>query len=146
LVHASPPWPCLAGTWRLQLTRAYCPGVTTGTLPGTFQGLVSFSGDGTLSNTFNNALFGYDTPGHGFWWKTDDRTYKDVFELLIVDPPATSPYVAGTQKSFANITLSDENDFTAQVMAEYFNASGAIYLTKCLDVAGTRMNDSQTEP
>ncbi|HUN61806.1 MAG TPA: hypothetical protein VMU53_07445 [Candidatus Sulfotelmatobacter sp.] len=136
----------LVGTWRLQLTPAYCPGVTTGTLAAPFQGLVSFTGDGTLINTFNNALFGYETPGHGYWWKTDDRTYKDVFELLIVAPPATSQYVAGTQKSFANITLDDENDFTAQVMAEYFNASGTVYLTKCIDVAGTRLNDSQTQP
>lgn len=136
----------LVGTWRLQLTPAYCPGVTTGMLAAPFQGLATFTGDGTLTNTFNNALFGYDTPGHGFWWKTDDRTYKDVFELLIVDPPTTSPYVPGTQKGFATIALGDENDFTAQVMAEYFNSSGTIYLTKCLDVVGTRLNDSQTEP
>lgn len=136
----------LVGTWRLQLTPAYCPGVTTGMLAAPFQGLATFTGDGTLTNTFTNALFGYDTPGHGFWWKTDDRTYKDVFEILIVDPPATSPYVPGTQKGFATITLDDENDLTAQVMAEYFDSSDTIYSTKCIDVVGTRLNDSQTEP
>lgn len=136
----------LVGTWRLQLTPAYCPGVTTGTLAAPFQGLATFTSDGTLTNTFNNALFGYDTPGHGFWWKTEDGTYKDVFELLIVDPPTTSPYVPGTQKGFATIALDDENSFAAQVMAEYFNSSGTIYLTKCIDVVGARLNDSQTEP
>ena len=51
------------GTWRLQVTPVFCPGVTTGTLAAPFQGLVSFTGDGTLTNTFTNALFGYDTPG-----------------------------------------------------------------------------------
>ncbi len=136
----------LVGTWRLQLTPVYCPGVTTGTLAAPFSGLASFTSDGTLTNTFDNSLFAYDTPGHGFWWRTDDRTYKDVFEVLIVDPPATSPYVPGTQKGFATIALNDENDFTAQVVAEYFNSSGDIYLTKCIEVVGTRMNDSETEP
>jgi hypothetical protein len=136
----------LVGTWRVQLTPVYCPGVTTGTLARPFQGLVTFAGDGTMTNTFTNALFGYDTPGHGRWRKTDYRTYNDVFELLIVDPPATSPYVPGTQKSFGAITLDDENNFTAQVVTEYFNSSDTIYLTKCSDVVGKRLNDSQTEP
>jgi hypothetical protein len=136
----------LVGTWRLQVTPVYCPGVTTGTLAAPFQGLVSFTGDGTLTNTFTNTLFGYDTPGHGYWWKTGNDAYRDVFELLIVDPPTTSPYVAGTQKGFASITLVDENDLKAQLMAIFFNSSGTVYLTKCLNVAGTRMNDSPTEP
>ena len=136
----------LVGTWRLQVTPVYCPGVTAGTLAAPFQGLVSFAGDGTLTNTFNNALFGYDTPGHGYWWKTDHDTYRDVFELLIVDPPTTSPYVPGTQKGFAAITLADENDFKAQLMSIYFNSSSTVYSTKCSDVAGTRLNDSPTEP
>jgi hypothetical protein len=136
----------LVGTWRLQVTPVYCPGVTTGTLAAPFLGLVSFTGDGTLTNTFTNTLFGYDTPGHGYWWKTGDDTYRDVFELLIVDPPTTSPYVPGTQKGFAAITLVDENDFKAQLMSLYFNSSSTVYLTKCSNVAGTRMNDSPTEP
>ncbi len=148
-VRASGDWhepQGLVGTWRLQLTPVDCPDVTTGTPAAPFQGLVTFTGDGTLTNTFNNTLFGYDTPGHGYWWKTDDRTYGDVFEALIVDPPTTSPYVPGTLKSFGAIALDDENGFTAQVMSEYFNSSGAIYLTKCIDVVGTRLNDSLTEP
>jgi hypothetical protein len=148
-VRASQDWHeprGIVGTWRLQLTPVYCPDVTTGTLAAPFQGLATFTSDGTLTNTFTNSLFGYDTPGHGFWWKTDDGNYKDVFELLIVDPPATSPYVPGTQKGFATIALDDENNFTAQVMAEFFDASGTIYLTKCLGVTATRLNDSQTEP
>jgi hypothetical protein len=136
----------LVGTWRLQVTPVYCPGVTTGTLAAPFQGLVSFTGDGTLINTFTNALFGYDTPGHGYWWKTGHHTYRDVVELLIVDPPTTSPYVPGTQKYFGSITLVDENDLRAQVMSIYFNASDTVYLTKCTDVVGTRLNDSPTEP
>jgi len=136
----------LVGTWRLQVTPVYCPGVTAGTLAAPFQGLASFTGDGTLTNTFNNALFGYDTPGHGYWWKTGHDTYRDVFELLIVDPPTTSPYVPGTQKGFATIKFDDENNFTAQLMSLYFNPSGTVYSTKCSDVAGTRLNDSPTEP
>ncbi len=136
----------LEGTWRLQVTPVYCPGVTTGTLAAPFQGLVSFTGDGTLINTFTNTLFGYDTPGHGYWWKTGHDTYRDVFELLIVDPPTTSPYVPGTQKGFATITLVDENDLRAQLMSIYFNSTGTVYLTKCSDVVGTRLNDSPTEP
>jgi hypothetical protein len=136
----------LVGTWRLQVTPVYCPGVTSGTLAAPFQGLVSFTGDGTLTNTFTNTLFGYDTDGHGSWWKTGRDTYKDVVELLIVDPPATSPYLPGTQKYFGNITLDDENDLKAQVTSLYFNSSGTVYLTKCTDVVGTRLNDSQTEP
>jgi hypothetical protein len=136
----------LVGTWRVQLTPVYCPGVTTGTLAPQFQGLVSFAGDGTLTNTFTNSLFGYDTPGHGYWWKTGEDTYKDVVELLIVDPPATSPYVSGTQKYFGSITLVDEHELKAQVVSEYFNSSDTLYLTKCTDVVGTRLNDSQTEP
>jgi hypothetical protein len=52
----------------------------------------------------------------------------------------------GTQKGFTTITLDDENNFTAQVVAECFDSSGTIYLTKCIDVVGTRLNGSQTEP
>jgi hypothetical protein len=147
--RARADWPeprGLAGTWRLQVTPVYCPGVTTGTLAAPFDGLVSFTGDGTLTNTFTNTLFAYATPGHGYWWKTGRDTYKDVVELLIVDPPTTSPYVPGTQKYFGTITLDDENDLKAEVMSLYFNASGTVYLTKCSDVVGTRLNDSQTEP
>jgi hypothetical protein len=147
--RARADWPeprGLVGTWRLQVTPVYCEGATTGTLAAPFQGLVSFTGDGTMTNTFTNTLFGYDTPGHGYWWKTGRDTYKDVVELLIVDPPTTSPYVPGTQKYFGSITLDDENDLKAQVMSLYFNSSGTVYLTKCTDVVGTRLNDSQTEP
>jgi hypothetical protein len=136
----------LVGTWRLQVTPVYCPGVTTGTLAAPFQGLVTFTGEGTMTNTFTNALFAYDTPGHGYWWKTGDRTYRDVFELLIVDPPATTPYVPGTQKAFGAITLLDENNLRAQVLAIYFNSSDTVYLTKCSNIVGTRLNDSLTEP
>ena len=136
----------LVGSWRLQVTPVYCPGVTTGTLAAPFQGLVSFTNDGTLTNTFTNALFGYDTPGHGVWWKTGDRTFKDIVEILIVDPPTTSPYVPGTQKYFGTITLDDENKLSAQVVSIYFDSSNTIYLTKCTEVVGTRLNGSQTEP
>jgi hypothetical protein len=136
----------LVGTWRLQVTPVYCPGVTTGTLAAPFQGLVSFTSDGTMTNTFTNSLFGYDTPGHGYWWKTGDDTYKDVVEILIVDPPATSPYVSGTQKYFGSITLVDEHELKAEVTSIYFNSSDTVYLTKCTDVAGKRLNDSPTEP
>ncbi len=52
----------------------------------------------------------------------------------------------GTQKGFATITLDDGNNFTAQVVAEYFDSSSTIYLTKCIDVVGTRLNGSQPEP
>ncbi len=138
------PQGLVVGTWRLQLTPAYCPGVTSGTLAKPFQGLASFTSDGTLTNTFTNALFAYATPGHGYWWKADDGTYKDVFELLLVNPPA--PYVSGTQKGAATITPVNENSFTAQVVATYFDSSGTPYLTKCSDVAATRLNDSATEP
>jgi hypothetical protein len=34
-----------------------------------------------MTNTFTNALSGYDTPGHGYRWKIDDQTYMNVFEL-----------------------------------------------------------------
>jgi hypothetical protein len=136
----------LVGTWRLQVTPAYCPGVITGKLAGPSQALVSFAGDGTLTNTFDNSLFGYDTPGHGYWWKADDDTYRDVFELLIVNPPTTSPYVPGTQKTFATITLVDENNYTAEVTSIYFNSVGTVYLTKCSTLIGSRLNDSPTEP
>jgi hypothetical protein len=136
----------IVGTWRLQVTPVYCPGVTTGPLAPPFQGLVSFTTDGTLTNTFTNALFGFDTPGHGYWWKTGYRAYQDVVELLIVDPPTTTPYVSGTQKYFGSITLVDKNDLTAQVTSIYFDSTNTIYLTKCTDVVGTRLNDSQTEP
>ena len=147
--RAKADWPeprGLVGTWRVQVTPVYCPGVTTGTLARPFQGLVTFAGDGTMTNTFTNALFGYDTPGHGYWWKTGEGSYKDVVELLIVNPPTTSPYVAGTQKYFGSITLVDENDLKAEVMSLYFNSANTVYLTKCSDVVGTRLNDSQTEP
>jgi hypothetical protein len=138
--------PDLVGTWRLQVTPVYCPGVTTGMLAAPFQGLVSFSADRNLTNTFNNTLFGYDTPGHGYWWKTGDDTYRDVFELLIVDPPTTSPYVPGTQKGFGAITLVDKNDLRAQLMSIYFDSSDTVYSTKCSNIVGTRLNDSPTEP
>jgi hypothetical protein len=147
--RARPDWhepQGLVGTWRLQVTPVYCPGVTTGTLAAPFQGLVSFSSDGTLTNTFTNSLFAYDTPGHGYWWRTDDQTYRDIFEILIVDPPATSPYFPGTQKGFASITLVDEKELRAELVAIYFNSSDTVYLTKCSNVVGTRLNDSATKP
>jgi hypothetical protein len=31
-------------------------------------------------------------------------------------------------------------------VAEYFNSPGTVYSTRCSDVAGTRLNDSLTEP
>ena len=75
--RARADWPeprGLVGTWRLQVTPVYCPGVTTGKLAAPSRGLVSFTKDGTLTNTFDNSLFGYDTPGHGLWWETGDHT------------------------------------------------------------------------
>jgi hypothetical protein len=46
----------LVGTWRLQVTPVYCPGVTTVTLAAPSQGLVSFTGDGTMTNNLHQHI------------------------------------------------------------------------------------------
>jgi hypothetical protein len=86
--------PSLVGTWTVQVTLRDC--ATSAPLGPPINSLVTFHGDGTLSETAGSLAFapGQRSPGHGIWARKRGHTYRqDFINLLLFD---TEPNLPGT--------------------------------------------------
>lgn len=137
----------LTGTWRVQVTQYNC--ATNATL-ATFESLLTFSQDGTITETTTNPalLPGQRTSGHGFWRRVGHDSYNVVTEAFITfNSPTTPPGLkAGAQKIVQAVVMNGPNSFNAQAAVVFFDSTGASYMQGCASAQGTRLTDSLTQP
>ena len=151
--NASTERPSLVGTWTVQVTLRDC---TTGAPLGpAFNSLVTFHGDGTVSETTASLAFapGQRTPGHGVWERRRGHTFQqDMIALLLFD---TAPNLPGTPTFdptkpvspgfFAGaVTVSHTVRFTAadQIAStgtnSFYKTNGELYRSGCSTATGQR--------
>ena len=86
--------PSLVGTWTVQVTLRDC--ATSAPLGPPFNSLVTFHGDGTLSESAGSLAFapGQRSPGHGAWTRKRGHTFRqEMIALILFD---TEPNLPGT--------------------------------------------------
>jgi hypothetical protein len=146
--------PGLTGTWGVQVTLRDC---TTGAPLGPpFNSLVTFHGDGTISETAASLAFapGQRSPGHGTWTRQRGRTYgQEMIALLLFD---TQPNLPGTATFdptkpvspgfFAGwLTVSHTVRFTAvdRIASAgtnaFYKTNGELYRSGCSTATGERL-------
>ena len=143
----------LAGAWTVQVTLRDC---TTGAPLGpAFNSLVTFHGDGTISESAASLAFepGQRTPGQGVWTRKRGHAYhQEMIALILFD---TAPNLPGTPTFdpskpvspgfFAGwVTVSHTVRFTAvdEIASSgtnsFYKASGELYRSGCSTATGQR--------
>jgi hypothetical protein len=143
----------LVGTWTIQVTLRNC---TTGAPLGpAFNSLVTFHGDGTLSETAASLAFapGQRSPGQGAWSRRRGHSYRqEMIALLLFD---TEPNVPGTPTFdpakpvspgfFAGwVTVNHAVRLTATGQLEstgtngFYKTNGELYRSGCSTATGQR--------
>lgn len=145
--------PNLAGAWTVQVTLRDC---TTGAPLGpAFNSLVTFHGDGTISESAASLAFapGQRSPGHGAWARRRGHTFRqDMIALLLFDSaanlpgtPAFDPTKPVSPGFFAGwVTVSHTVRFTGvdQIASSgtngFYKTSGELYRSGCSTATGQR--------
>lgn len=137
----------ITGTWRVQVMQFNC--LTKAPL-STFQSLLTFASDGTMTeSTTNPALLpGQRTGGHGFWNRLGPTSFSVMTEAFITfNSPTTPPGLkTGSQKILQTVVVTGPNTFNAAAAVRFFDSTGALYLKGCASAVGTRLTSSLDQP
>lgn len=148
--------PDLKGTWQVTVTQVSCPSGPTIT-PASFQSLLSFAGDETMSENTSSPAFaiGQRGPGLGVWNRDGRRTFqaKSIAFILFTTnanlpgTPGFNPmlpvgpgFTAGTQTITQTIEFGDNPDefTTTNAAIQFADASGNVYRNGCATAVGKR--------
>lgn len=149
--HPNPP---LVGVWSVQVTLRNCS--TNAALGPAFNSLVTFHGDGTISETAGSVAFapGQRTPGHGVWTRESRRTYSQrMIALLLFSTPPNLPGTPGFDPSkpvspgFAaggvavehTVTMADKDHLSSSGANAFYDLNGQVYRTGCSTAVGERI-------
>jgi hypothetical protein len=145
--------PGLVGAWTVQVTLRDC---TTGAPLGpAFNSLVTFHGDGTISESAASLAFvpGQRSPGQGAWARRRGQTFRqDMIALLLFDTAANLPGTPTFDPTkpvspgfFAGwVTVSHTVRFTAadQIAStgtnSFYKTNGELYRSGCSTATGQR--------
>lgn len=136
----------LVGVWGVQVTLRNC--TTNAPLGPAFNSLVTFHGDGTISEAAGSVAFapGQRSPGHGAWTRQGRQTYSQSFVALILftttpnlpgtpgfDPskPVSPGFEAGWQTISHTLTLTDADHATSAGTNAFYDVDGNVYRTGC---------------
>jgi hypothetical protein len=145
--------PSLVGAWTVRVTLRDC--ATSAPLGPPINSLVTFHGDGTISETAGSLAFapGQRSPGHGTWARKRGHTYRqEMIALLLFD---TEPNLPGTPTFdpakpvspgfFAGwVTISHTVRFTGvdQIASTgtngFYKTNGELYRSGCSTATGQR--------
>jgi hypothetical protein len=131
----------LEGTWRLQVTVRNCQ--TGDPLRPTFPALFAFAKGGTATNTTAGQLPSLFTPGVGVWRRTEDHTYRAVFENFVFSPAG-----AWIQTHRFTHTIEIDNDadrFTGTIKLEIFDTNDNPIGTGCGTSVANRLKLSRED-
>jgi hypothetical protein len=143
----------LVGAWTVRVTLRDC--ATSAPLGPPINSLVTFHGDGTISETAGSLAFapGQRSPGHGTWARKRGHTYRqEMIALLLFD---TEPNLPGTPTFdpakpvspgfFAGwVTISHTVRFTGvdQIASTgtkgFYKTNGELYRSGCSSASGQR--------
>jgi hypothetical protein len=150
----SRPNAALVGVWGVQVTLRNCS--THAPLGPAFPSLVTFHGDGTISEAAGSVAFapGQRTPGHGVWKRESRRAYRQsmVALLLFATPPnlpgtpgfdPTKPVSPGFSAGWVTVdhtvTMADEDHLTSSGTNTFYDVNGTAYRTGCSTAVGDRV-------
>ena len=122
----------LVGTWMVQVTLHDC--TTRVPLGPPFSSLVTFHGDGTLSEAAGSLAFapGQRSPGHGTWTRKRGHTYgQEMIGLVLFD---TEPNLPGTP------TFDPTKPVSPGFSAGWVTVSHTVRLTAADQIASTGTN------
>jgi hypothetical protein len=142
----------LVGAWTVQVTLRNCD---TGAPMGSFSSLVSFHGDGTISEAAASLAFqpGQRSNGHGAWKRVGRRTYSQrMIAMILFSTPANLPgtptfdpskpvspgFSAGSQTVSHRVRLTGPDTIESAGTNEFFDSTGQSYRTGCSTAVGTR--------
>lgn len=144
--------PSLEGAWFVRVTLRNCD---TEAPIGSFLSLVTFHGDGTISETTSSPTFaiGQRSPGHGVWEFEGHRTYSQRMVGLVnfdtapnlpgtpgFNPalPVTPGFFTGWSVVTHRVQLTDANHASSSGTNEFYKSDGTIYRTGCSTAVATR--------
>jgi hypothetical protein len=123
----------LEGTWNVQVTLRNCQ---TGAAIRTFPSLTTFMVGGTTLDSSSGIPQVLKTPGHGVWNHVGGNIYRFSFKSFSFD---TSGNFTGWTKIAHEATLnSNAAEYTSTGTAEFYNASGVLFLTGCSTTTASR--------
>ena len=145
--------PGLVGTWTVQVTLRDC--ATSAPLGPAFHSLVTFHGQGTLSESAASLAFapGQRSPGHGAWARKRGHTYAQEMIALIVfdtdpnlpgtptfDPakPVSPGFFAGWQTVSHTVRLTAADQLLSSGTNKFYKTNGEVYRTGCSTATGQR--------
>jgi hypothetical protein len=145
--------PSLVGAWSVKVTLRDC--ATNAPLGPAFNSLVTFHGDGTISESAASLAFapGQRSPGHGAWTRKRGHTYgQEMVGLVLFDSepnlpgtPTFDPTKPVSPGFFAGwLTVSHTVRFTAADRIassgtnSFYKANGELYRSGCSTATGQR--------
>lgn len=134
----------IVGTWLVQVTLRNCQ--TGAPLGPAFNSMVTFNGDGTLTEATAGTTFapGQRTPAHGTWNRTGARTYQqNMLALIVFDTPAGYPvppggFLAGGSVINHTVTLVDANHLTSTGTNAFYTNALQLYRSGCSTAQAVR--------
>jgi hypothetical protein len=142
----------LVGAWTIQVTLRNCD---TQAPMGSFSSLVTFHGDGTISESTGSVTFqpGQRTDGHGAWKRVGLRRFtQNMLALIRFDSPPNLPatpgfdptkpvspgFSAGASAVSHIVRLTGKDTLESSGTNEFFAANGQSYRTGCSTATGQR--------
>jgi hypothetical protein len=143
----------LAGAWMVQVTLRNCD--TGAPLGPAFDSLVTFHGDGTMSEAPASLAFapGQRSPGHGAWSRKRGQTYRQEMIALVLfdtepnlpgtpgfDPtkPVSPGFFAGWQTVSHTIRLIAADQIASAGTNGFYKKNGDLYRSGCSTATGRR--------
>jgi hypothetical protein len=143
----------LVGTWTVQVTLRDCS--TNAPLGPPFNSLVTFHGDGTLSEAAGSVAFvpGQRSPGHGAWARKRGHTYRQEMIALVLfdtepnlpgspsfDPtkPVSPGFLAGWQTVHHTVRLTAADQIASTGTNAFYKTNGELYRSGCSTATGRR--------
>jgi hypothetical protein len=131
----------LAGTWQARITPYVCGSNPIVVFPErAFDSLFTFAAGGTMTETTAMPTFqpGQRSPGHGYWSRTDRRSYDAVFQAFVQS--TAGPYTRGTQRVELEIDLIDADHLTSGLVVTFRDVQGVVVPPSgCATVVAVRM-------
>jgi hypothetical protein len=145
--------PSLVGTWTVQVTLRDC--ATSAPLGPPFRSLVTFHGDGTISESAASLAFapGQRSPGQGGWTRKRGNTYRQEMISLVVfdtepnlpgtptfDPtrPVSPGFFAGWQTVSHTVRFTAVDQIASTGTNGFYKANGELYRSGCSTATGQR--------
>ena len=143
----------LVGTWMVQVTLRDC--ATSAPLGPAFNALVTFHGDGTLSESPAGLAFapGQRSAGHGTWTRKVGHTYgQEMIALVLFDSgpnlpgtptfdptkPVSPGFFAGWQTVSHTVRSADVDQIASAGTNGFYKTNGDLYRAGCSTATGRR--------